>query len=198
MGTGASFQSARGMDLGEIDLRDDARRPCTCLVGDIVVEEVLQVLGQLLPALGRKGRPPRPRYAGGKVGHAADATSPYRRASALFDRTRLEDDGVSCRGRQRGRPLSEAGPGERSFQLLACRLHRVALFMEGDALLTPNSYRLVVAAMRPSVRWHFTDSVIVAAYWGIAGMAAVAASCTAVISAYDLAARRHMWSCARP
>src|SRR5262245_39466804 len=103
--------------------------------------EVLQVLGQLLPGLGRKGRPTRPRYPGGEAGLAADVTSPDRRDSALFDRARLEDDGVSCTGREPGRPLSEAGPGERSFQLLACRPHWVAPFKEGDALPSTHGTR---------------------------------------------------------
>src|SRR5262245_52974039 len=130
------------MDLGEIDLRDEAQRPWTCLVGDILLEELLQVPGQFLPALGRESRPPRPAYSGGEVGHAAHATGPYRRAGALFDRTGFEDNGVARGGGQPRRPLCEAGPCECSFQLFACRPHRIALFTRrkciDDAVCLPS------------------------------------------------------------
>src|SRR5215510_12998889 len=130
------------MDLGEIDLRDEAQRPWTCLVGDILLEELLQVLGLFLPALGRESRPPRPGYSGGEVGHAAHATGAYRRAGALFDRSGFEDNGVARGGGQPRRPLCEAGPCECSFQLFACRPHRSALFTRrkyiDDAVFLPS------------------------------------------------------------
>src|SRR5262249_51184828 len=130
------------MDLGEIDLRDEAQRPWTCLVGDILLEELLQVLGLFLPALGRESRPPRPGYSGGEVGHAAHATGAYRRAGALFERSGFEDNGVARGGGQPRRPLCEAGPCECSFQLFACRPHRIALFTRrkciDDAVFLPS------------------------------------------------------------
>src|SRR5262245_46692154 len=115
--------------------------------------EVLQVLGQLLPGLGRKGRPPRPRYPGGEAGLAADVTSPDRRDSALFDRARLEDGGVSCRGRERAGPISEAWPGERGLPLLSCRPPWVAPFKEGDALPSTHGTRETRSEFSDPVRY---------------------------------------------
>src|SRR5262249_53331258 len=57
-------------------------------------------------------------------------------------RTRFEDNGVARGGGQPRRPLCEAGPCECSFQLFACRPHRIALFTRrkciDDAVCLPS------------------------------------------------------------
>jgi hypothetical protein len=118
-----TLPSARGTDLGKVGLRDEAQGPWApgmFLVGSLV-----------------KRWPPRPRDSAGEIGHAADATGPYRSVHTLFDGTRLEDDGVSRCGCQARRPLSEPSLSEHSFQLLACRPHRVAPFRGGRCIDGP-------------------------------------------------------------
>src|SRR5215467_7370806 len=75
----------------------------------------------------RIGRPPRPGNLRGEIGCAAEAARPYRSVSALFDRTRFEDHGMSRGGCQSRRPLSEPSPSEHGFQLCACCPHRLPI-----------------------------------------------------------------------
>src|SRR5262245_7621586 len=107
-------------------------------MGYVMAQEIPQVFPQVLPDAKRKGRPPRPRHLGRKVGHAAKPACPDRSVCALFDGTSFEDDGVPCGGCQSRRPLSEPNLSESGFQLFACCPHRLP-FIGGDACITRNS-----------------------------------------------------------
>src|SRR5262249_32230484 len=108
------------MDLGKVDLLNEAQGPWACRMRDVITEEIPQVLPQVLPGAVRKGRPPRPRYPGGEIGHAAEAARPNRSVCALFDRPRIENYGVPCGGCQSRGTHSHPGPGGARLQLFAC------------------------------------------------------------------------------
>src|SRR5262249_19925420 len=120
------------MDLGKVDLLNEAQGPWACRMRDVMAEEIPQVLPQVLPGAVRKGRPPRPRYPGGEIGHAAEAARPNRSVCALFDRPRFENYGVPCRGCQSTAPLSPPRPRPGRAQFPTLRVLTTSAAFQGE------------------------------------------------------------------